>query len=132
MSIANQLQLMQVEPRPEEVVRKTSLGGAIELCLELGGLTGPDKCAREGLKDRGMTIDKGQLSRWKDGSEGVMWTKIRQLMDVCGNNAPVLWMAHDAGYDIHSMHQRETELQRENRLLREQNAALIAALRTQK
>lgn len=132
MSIASQPQLIQVEARPEEVMRKTTLGGAIDLCLELGDLSGPDKCAREGLKDRGMAVDKAQLSRWKDGSEGVVWPKLLQLMDVCGNHAPILWMAHQAGYDIYSMHQRETELQRENRLLREQNAALIAALRTQK
>lgn len=132
MTIASQPQLIQVDVRPEEVARKTSLGGAIELCMELGELSGPDKCAREELAKRGLVVDKGQLSRWKDGSEGVMWPKIKHLMDVCGNKAPILWMAHDSGFDIYSMHQRETELQRENRLLREQNHALIQALRSTK
>lgn len=132
MTIASQPQLIQIDARPEEVARKSTLGGAIDLCMELGEISGPDKCAREELSKRGFVIDKGQLSRWRDGSEGVVWPKLKQLQDACGNKAPVLWMAHDSGFDMHSMHQRETELQRENRLLREQNQALIQALRSTK
>lgn len=59
----NQLSI-PIEVRPEEVERKHSLGGAIELCAELGG------------------------------------------------------------YDLHSLRRRETEIERENRLMREEIAAL--------
>lgn len=41
----------------------------------------------------------------------LLWPKLRRLMDKCG-------------YDLHSVRRRETETQRENRLLREENAAL--------
>jgi hypothetical protein len=50
-------------------------------------------------------------------------------MDACGNDAPLLWMAHQRGYDLGTMRKRETELQRENRELREQVDALKRVLR---
>lgn len=46
------------------------------------------------------------------------------FMDHCGNDAPVLWMSHQRGWDLYSMRKYETETQRENRMLREENAAL--------
>lgn len=113
----NQLAL-PVIVRPEEVVRKKSLGGAIELCAELGGYE-LDKTLQ---KDLG--VDKAQFSRWLSGGEGVQWPKFRQLMGLCGNDAPVLWMAHECGYDLHSLRKRETETERELRLAREEIVAL--------
>ena len=50
-------------------------------------------------------------------------------MDRCGNDAPVLWMLGDRGYDLHSVRRLETETERENRLLREENAALRRVLK---
>lgn len=50
------------------------------------------------------------------------------LMDGCGNDAPLWWMAHDRGYDLRSLHKRESELERELRLAREENAALRRVL----
>ncbi len=83
----------------------------------------------------------GQFSRrerWPDryaiywpelaGTEGVVWPKLAALMDVCGNDAPVLWMCHSRGYDLHAMRKQESETQRENRLLREENTALRRVL----
>jgi hypothetical protein len=49
-------------------------------------------------------------------------------MDACGNNAPVLWMLHARGYDLHSVRLRESETEAENRRLREENAALRRVL----
>lgn len=49
-------------------------------------------------------------------------------MDLCGNDAPLMWMLHDRGYEIGSMRKRETETERQNRLLREENAALRRVL----
>ena len=73
-------------------------------------------------------VDNTQLTRWRQGGEGIKWPKLRGLMDVCGNDAPLLWMNHDRGWDISIMRRRETETQRENRLLREENAALKRVL----
>lgn len=107
-----------MEVRPEEVERKHSLGGAIELCAELGGFTLDKQLQQE------LGVDKAQFSRWQSGTEGVQWSKFTQLMDKCGNDVPVLWMLHQRGYDLHSLRRRETELERENRLMREEIAAL--------
>ncbi len=112
-----------VEVRPDEIARERTLGGAIELCAKVAGHT-LDKTLQTALG-----VDKAQFSRWHGGTEGVVWPKLERLMDICGNDAPVLWMAHQRGYDMTSMHKRETELQRENRLLREENAALKRVLR---
>ncbi len=113
----NQLAL-PAEVRPDEVARKQSLGGAIELCAELGGYA-LDKSLQQAL-----AVDKAQFSRWQSGGEGVVWPKFERLMDVCGNDVPVLWMLHRRGYDLHSVRRRESETERENRQLREEVAAL--------
>ncbi len=113
----NQQISLPVEVRPEEVMRKQSLGGAIELCAELGGYA-LDKTLQQELN-----VDKAQFSRWQSGTEGVQWSKFTVLMDRCGNDAPVLWMLHQRGYDLHSVRRRESALERENRELREQLAA---------
>jgi hypothetical protein len=107
-----------IEVRPEEVERKHTLGGAIELCAELGGFTLDKQLQQE------LGVDKAQFSRWQSGTEGVQWSKFTQLMDKCGNDVPVLWMLHQRGYDLHSLRRRETEIERENRLMREEIAAL--------
>lgn len=110
-----------VEVNPSEVARKGSLGGAIELCLELAGLE--PKQVQSSLK-----LDKAQFSRWSSGQEGITYPKLAALMDHCGNEAPLLWMAHQRGYDLRSMRKVESELERQNRLLREENEALRRVL----
>jgi hypothetical protein len=113
----NQLSI-PTEIRPEEVMRKQSLGAAIELCAELGGYS-LDKTLQQELG-----VDKAQFSRWQSGTEGVQWSKFTALMDACGNDAPVLWMLHQCGYDLASLRRLESDVERENRLLREEVAAL--------
>ncbi len=117
----NQLQI-PIQPPPDEVARKQSLGAAIELCAELGGHT-LDKTLQQALN-----VDKAQFSRWQNGTEGVCWPKFATLMDVCGNDVPVLWMLHQRGYDLHSVRRLESSTERENRQLREENAALRRVL----
>lgn len=114
----NQQISLPVEVRPEEVMRKQTLGSAIELCAELGGYS-LDKALQQELG-----VDKAQFSRWLSGTEGVQWPKFVALMDRCGNDAPVLWMLHQRGYDLGSVRRRETELEAENRRLREDLAAM--------
>lgn len=113
----NQLSI-PVEVRPDEVMRKQSLGAAIELCAELGGYS-LDKTLQQDLN-----VDKAQFSRWQSGTEGIQWAKFTALMDKCGNDAPVFWMLHQRGYDLHSIRKRETETERQ---LRQAQEALQAA-----
>lgn len=117
---SNQISL-PVEVRPEEVMRKSTLGAAIDLCREL-----IDKEEKQ-IQDE-LGVDKGQFSRWKSGQEGIVWAKFVRLMDLCGNDAPLLWMLHQRGYDLHSLRRRETETERLLRLAREENAALRRVL----
>lgn len=96
-----------------EIERKRTLGAAIELCIEAGGFAMDKQCSID------LGFDKGQLSRWQSEQEGIMWHKLRKIMDACGNHAPVLWMLHQLGYDITSLRKRESENERELRIARE-------------
>lgn len=107
---------------PHEVMRKSTLGGAIDLCLEVGG--------KEPKEVQGsLRLDKAQFSRWQSGQEGILWPRLKLVMDHCGNDAPLLWLNHDRGYDLTAMRKVENALERENRQLREQNDALLTLLR---
>jgi hypothetical protein len=106
----------------DELSRKKTLGAAMELCANLAGYDLDKQLASP------LSVDTGQFSRWKSGEEGVKWPKFAALMDFCGNDAPVLWMAHQRGWDLHSFRRLETETERENRRLREENAALRRVL----
>jgi len=124
---ALQPSLIQIEVPLSEVTRKATLGKAIEYCAELAGYD-YGKELEEALRKHGLKCDETQLTRWKKGDEGIRVEKFFALMDVCGNDAPLLWMLHARGYDLASVRRRESELERENRLLREENNALLRAL----
>lgn len=104
-----------------EVEREASLGGAIGLCAKVAGLEPKQvNAAVEG--------DKAQFSRWISGGEGITWPKLVALMDACGNDAPLLWMLHARGYDMHSLRRRESETERMLREAREEVTALRRVL----
>ena len=117
----SQLSLPQIV-NPEEVARKSTLGAAIEMCAEVAGFE-LDKTLQ--LK---MGVDKAQFSRWQSGAEGITWAKFVNLMDTCGNDAPLMWMLHQRGYDLHSLRKLESETEKQNRLLREEVSALRRVL----
>lgn len=97
---------LPVAVNPEEISRKQTLGAAIELCAELAGYS-LDKELQQTLG-----VDKAQFSRWQSGTEGITWCKFVKLMNACGNDAPLLWMLHQRGYDLHSLRKRETETEK--------------------
>lgn len=119
--MTNQIAL-PVDVTPDEIAREHTLGGAIELCAKVAGFE-LDKELQLRLK-----VDKAQFSRWHSGEEGIKWPKLVALMDACGNDAPLLWMAHERNFDLHSLRKRESVTEAENRLLREENAALRRVL----
>ncbi len=108
----NQLSIPS-EIRPEEVARKQSLGDAIQMCAELAGFSLDKELQQQ------MGVDKAQFSRWTSGTEGIVWPKFARLMDACGNDAPLLWMLHQRGYDLASVRKRESEFERKLRLAEE-------------
>lgn len=102
---------------PQEIARKSTLGGAISLCAEAAG-----KEPKE--VQIGLRADKAQFSRWTDDKEGITWSKLAALMDLCGNDAPLLWMLQARGYDLSSLRKQETELEKKLRLAEERIQAL--------
>jgi hypothetical protein len=107
----------------QEIARESTFGGAIQLCVKAAGYDENLKTLQTDLR-----FDKAQFSRWTSGQEGVNWPKLKVLMEHCGNNAPVLWQAQQCGYDLSSFRMRESELERENRLLTEEVFALRRVL----
>lgn len=121
--VAEQMELGLSTPVPiEEIARKKTLGAAIELCAEAGGF---DLDKQLQMK---LGVDKGQFSRWLSGTEGIAWPKLRTLMATCGNDVPVRWMLLQLGYDLNSLRQNESALERQLRAAREENAALRRVL----
>lgn len=103
------------EVTPQEVAREKSLGEAIALCVKAAGFEPKDL-------QLDLKWDKAQWSRWESGQEGIVWPKLVAVMDYCGNDAPLLWMLNARGYELSSLHKKETEKEKECRLLREELA----------
>jgi plasmid maintenance system antidote protein VapI len=124
---------MPVEVNPDEIARKQSLGASLELCAELAGYE-MDKQLQQALG-----VDKAQFSRWQSGTEGILWAKFEKLMDLCGNDAPLMWMVYQRGYDLHSLRKRESETEKALRIKDEElkaerakNAVLLEAIQGRK
>lgn len=106
-----------VDVSPAEIAREKSFGGSIDLCAKAAGIE--PKQLQEKLR-----WDKAQWSRWTTGGEGILWPKLVSLMDLCGNEAPLKWMLHQRHYDLDSLRHVETELERQNREMKEEIVAL--------
>ena len=99
-----------------------SFGASVTACATAAGLD-HDKQVSVPLR-----FDKGQFSRWQSDAEGVKADRLRRVMQLCGNVIPILWLANDNGLDPHSMRWHESELERRNRELLEENDALRRTL----
>ena len=93
------------EVTPQEVAREGSLGGAISLCAKVAGLTPKEV-------QSALHADRAQFSRWTDDKEGITWSKLSNLMDACGNDAPIMWMLNARGFDLSSLRRQQTETER--------------------
>jgi hypothetical protein len=100
---------------PQEIAREATLGGAISLCAKVAGFE-PKQIQAE------LNTDKAQFSRWAADQEGIVWKKLTALMDMCGNDAPLLWMLHARGYDVTSLRRLESETEKALRVAEERAA----------
>lgn len=112
---ASQIALSLASIETAEIARKRSFCDALELCAEAAGYSLDKQCCAD------IGMDKARWSRIKSGQEGIKWAQLVHFMDQCGNDVPLLWMLHQRGYDIRSIHKLETEVERK---LREAEAAL--------
>lgn len=99
------------------VTAQPSLLAAIKLCISLGGFEG-DKQVYSALG-----IDASHWTRIHRGEAHFPVDKLCALMDLCGNEAPLIWLTHNRGYDPASLRKRETETEC---ALRQANEALEA------
>lgn len=96
------------------VARQPNLTAAILLCQQISGLDDKELCKALGL-------DAGQWSRVKTGQAHFPQERMTKLMDVCGNEAPLLWLANRRGYELREL---ETEWQRRERIARREREKL--------
>lgn len=108
-----------IEVDPALVRRQTSMLGAIALCMQAAGMA--DKEAHLALG-----IDAGHWSRILKGDAHFPLHLLGPLMDLCGNEAPLAWLAHSRGYELRPL---ETKTERELREAREELEAERAKVR---
>jgi hypothetical protein len=102
--------------------QQPTLLSAIKLCISYAGLEADKEVYLP------LGIDAGHWTRITRGEAHFSVDKLCALMDLCGNEAPLMWLVDTRGYELASLHRRESETERENRLLREENAALRRVL----
>lgn len=104
--------------RAEDIARQPSFAGALAIGAAAAGLD------LEKEVHIPLGIDAGHWTRIRSGAAGMDWKKLEAICDLYGNDAPLLWMLHQRGYDLHSLHKRETETERELRLAKQRIAEL--------
>lgn len=100
------------------VEQQRTLLGAIKLCISLAGFEADKEVYGK------LGVDAGHWSRIHRGEAHFPVDKLNALMDLCGNEAPLLWLVQSRGYDLASLRHRETELERKLRELTEENLLL--------
>lgn len=85
-------------------------------------------CEHSGLQDKTIAIEIGVdaavLSKAKSGQARLNDDALDALMDATGLEAPLFAMALRRGYDPRSLRRIETDVERENRELRERVTAM--------
>lgn len=103
------------------ISQKTYLD-SINLCVSLSGF-------KDDYVSRCLEIDAAQWSKIKKGSAHFPPNKINELMDICGNEAPLMWMNYSRGYDqpkpLESTTEQKLRVEREKNQELEQKLAHI-------
>lgn len=77
----------------ELVVKQRSFSAAIALCVQMSGLD-------EKEVYMALEIDAGHWTRIMKGDAHFPVNKLSDLMDLCGNEAPLMWLANHRGYGL--------------------------------
>lgn len=110
------------------IMQRKDLLGAINLCIDVCGLDDKELYVSLG-------IDAGHWSNIRKGKGSAHFptNKLCQLMVMCGNRIPLIWLAHANGYGLHML---ETEAERQLRQAtdelareREKTSLLLEALK---
>jgi hypothetical protein len=92
-----QLMLTRAAPMldipPETVLARRSFLAAINLCIEISGLEDKEIYLPLG-------IDAGHFSNIRKGKGHFPPDKLLELMELCRNEVPLVWLAHQRGYGL--------------------------------
>ncbi|MEM1191530.1 MAG: hypothetical protein AAGI72_23565 [Pseudomonadota bacterium] len=98
-----------------QVIRQQpSYSAAIILCVQASGLNHDQICAE-------LEIDPGHFSRMMKGTANFPDNKLVALMEVCGNEIPLIWLADHQGYRLERL---QSALEEELAQERAKNAEL--------
>jgi hypothetical protein len=75
------------------VLKQPTLSSAIALCVQVSGLEDKEVYLTLG-------IDAGHWSRIMKGDAHFPVNKLSDLMDICGNEAPLMWWTYSRGYGL--------------------------------
>jgi hypothetical protein len=75
------------------VIRQPTLAAAISLCVQASGLEEKEVYLP-------LEIDAGHWTRIMKGDAHFPVNKLNPLMDMCGNEAPLMWLANSRGYGL--------------------------------
>ena len=100
------------------VAAQPTLLAAIKLCITIRGFQAEKQVYSA------LGIDAGHWSRITRGEAHFPVDKLCELMDLCENEAPLLWLLMRREYDIGSLRRTESETERKLRLAQEENTAL--------
>lgn len=98
--------------------RQKSMTAAIALCVQAAGLAEKEVYLPLG-------IDASHWTRISKGDAHFPLELLGPLMDLCGNEAPLEWLAHSRGYELRPL---ESELERQVRMEQERNADMAREL----
>jgi hypothetical protein len=102
------------------VRRQPSMLAAVKLCISMGGLEADKEVYMP------LGIDAGHWTRIMRGEAHFPIDRLPDLMDLCGNEAPMLWLLDNRGYDLNSLRHKETETARQLREAHEHIARMEA------
>lgn len=105
----------------ELIVAQPSLLAAINLCITASGLEDKEIYLELG-------IDAGHFTNLRKGKGHFPTEKLNDLMDLCGNEAPLIWLANSRGQglvQLKSETERLLEAERERREAAELELAIL-------
>jgi hypothetical protein len=110
----------------DAVTRQSSLNAAIVLCVQSSGLDRKQVYTALG-------IDAATWSRIESGQAHFPVNKIENLMDWCGNEAPLMWLVNARGYDWASVREKQSEVELKLAKMEQENVDLrrLLKLRTE-
>jgi hypothetical protein len=101
----------------DAVIAQPTLNAALVFCVQASGL---DRKHIYGA----LGIDAATWSRIESGQANFPLNKLKTVMDICGNEAPLMWLLDACGYDWESVREKQTEMERKVAELEQENTDL--------